>query len=421
MLTKCNFRVLSIIIVLVSVLLTGCQPTTPPSFECTDAIGCVDIAPDEPLKLGVLQPLSGGMAPVGADQLRGIELALAARQDRVLGHPIELQVEDARCTSEGGTIAAMKVVADSQVVAILGTTCSGSATTAAKVMSEAGLAMVSGMNSAPSLTAIGGERGADWQPGYLRVAINDSVVAEAVATFVLRELGRTQAATINDGDSYTRGFTAVFEQAFTALGGELVLSTAINKGDTDMHPVLAAVAVSGAEIVFLPLFPPEADRIVLQAKEVAGLESIILLSGGTLLIESFIESVGPDGVGMYVAGRAPHEGPALDELLSAYEARYDESPRTTTPGQSFDAANLLLNGIEAVAVQEEGGTLHIGRQALREELYATTGFGGVSGTITCDEFGDCSVAEYNVMRLDDPATGLEGLMSNVIYTYTPGQ
>ena len=216
------------------------------------------IAPGEPIKVGVLQPLSGGMVDVGTDQVRGIELALAARDDQVLGHPIALQTEDARCTSEGGTIAAMTVVADPQMVAIIGTTCSGAATTASEIMSEAGLVMVSAANTAPSLTATGGEPGADWRPGYLRVSTNDAVVAEAVAAFVFQELGKTRAATIDDGDPYTRGFTEVFEQAFAALGGEVVSSTAVNKGDQDMQPVLDAVVLSGAEIIFFPLFPPEA-------------------------------------------------------------------------------------------------------------------------------------------------------------------
>ena len=188
-----------------------------------------------------------------------------------------------------------------------------------------------------------------------------------------------------------------------------------------MHPVLTAVATSGAELVFFPIFQPEADFIVLQAKEVAGLENTILMGGGALLTDDFIESVGADGVGMYIAGPAPLESPAFDELVSAYEARYGESPHTFGFRSVYDATHLLLNAIEAVAVQEEDGTLHIGRQALREALYATTDFEGVTGRLTCDKFGDCSATTFIIVRLDDPAAGLEGLKSNVIYTYTPGQ
>ena len=188
-----------------------------------------------------------------------------------------------------------------------------------------------------------------------------------------------------------------------------------------MHPVLTAVAASGAELVFFPIFQPEADFIVSQAKEVAGLENTVLMGGGALLTDDFIESVGADGVGMYIAGPAPLESPALDKLASAYEARYSEPPHTFGFRSVYNATNLLLNAIEAVAVQEEDGTLHIGRQALREALDAATGFEGVTGTLTCDELGDCGAARFIIVRLDDPSAGIEGLLSNVLYTYTPGQ
>jgi branched-chain amino acid transport system substrate-binding protein len=84
---------------------------------------------------------------------------------------------------------------------------------------------------------------------------------------------------------------------------------------------------------------------------------------------------------------------------------------------SYDAANLLLNAIEAVAVPDQDGTLHIGRQALRDALYGTTGFDGLTGSLTCDEFGDCGLGRFHVTRLDEPAAGLEGLAANIVYTY----
>jgi len=67
------------------------------------------------------------------------------------------------------------------------------------------------------------------------------------------------------------------------------------------------------------------------------------------------------------------------------------------------------------------GTLHIGRQALRDALYATSGYQGLTGSLTCDEYGDCGVARFQVVHLDDPAAGLEGLAANVVYTYPPDQ
>jgi branched-chain amino acid transport system substrate-binding protein len=411
---KRNFPDLSVVVV-AAILLVACQSAAPP-FECTDAIGCVGITPDEPIEIGALQVLSGEVSPLGTEQLRSTEVAIADRGE-FLGHPIKLQTEDSLCLSEGGTTAAQKIATLPQIVAILGTTCSGSAVTAGEVMSEAGLVMVSGSNTAPSLTAVGGARGDDWQPGYFRTAHNDIVQGRAAATFAFQELGLTKAATINDGDTYTQGLTGVFGQVFAELGGEIVLDTAVNKGDTDMRPVLARVAVSGAELVFFPIFPPEGSFITLQAKEVEGLEGVTLMSADGLFTTTFIDATGVDGVGVYFVTPHTPRGPAYDTFVSKYRSEYGEAPTMPFHAHGYDAANLLLDAIETVAVQEKDGTLHIGRQALREALYATTGFQGLTGSLTCDEFGDCGAARFKVVRLDDPAAGIEGLGANVIYTY----
>jgi branched-chain amino acid transport system substrate-binding protein len=187
-----------------------------------------------------------------------------------------------------------------------------------------------------------------------------------------------------------------------------------------MRPVLSAVAESGAELLFLPVFRMEGDHIVLQAKEMEGMENVVLMSAEGIYFDAFIEAVGEAGKGMYFSTPAQPEGPAYEAFSAKYEARFGEPPLVTPyPAHTHDAASLLLDTIEAVAVQEDDGTLHIGRQALRDALYTTAGFQGLSGSLTCDRYGDCAAARFNVLRLDDPAAGLEGLAANVVYTYRP--
>jgi len=258
-----------------------------PRFTCTDAIGCVTIAPDEPLRLGVIQDLSGGAASFGIEQLRSIEIALSKRENQFLSHPIVLHIEDERCTPEGGSVAANKLATDSRVVAILGTTCSGAAVRVSRIMSEAGMVMVSGANSAPSLTSVAGKRGSDWYPGYFRTMYNSIETGWGAAAYAFRELGVTRAGTINDGDTYTKGYAKAFQSMFTELGGEIVLDALINRGETNMHPVLTAIVNSGAELVFLPLFEQESIAIVQQRKEVAGLEKRDPLRGDSKLHRYF--------------------------------------------------------------------------------------------------------------------------------------
>jgi hypothetical protein len=46
-----------------------------------------------------------------------------------------------------------------------------------------------------------------------------------------------------------------------------------------------------------------------------------------------------------------------------------------------------LDAIAKVAVQDEDGTLHIPRQALRDAIYALTDFAGLTGVLACDANG----------------------------------
>lgn len=416
---KPSIRALILSLLLAAPLFT-CSRAKPP-FECKDRIGCVSVAAQEPLKIGVLQALSGKVAPLGQEQVRGIELAMDKRDGKLLGHTLTLQTEDTGCTPEGGANAALKIIADPQTVAIVGTTCSSAAATVSKAMSDAGLVMISGNNSAPFLTSIGGRKASNWQPGYFRTSSNEESSGKAAATYAFRELGIRKAAAINDGDIYSRGLTEGFREQFEQLGGEVVLYTSVNRGEMEMHPVLTAVLNSGAQMIFFPLFQPEGNHILLQSREMPGFENIIMMSDGALIESSFIAAVKSEGEGMYFVGPSLPSSPLVDSVAKDYQSKFDRMPSTSYYLTAYDAADLLFETLEKVAVQDSDGSLHIGRQALRDALYSTRGFKGVSGILACDEFGDCALPVFNVLRLDDWTAGIEGLQSNVMFTYRPGR
>jgi len=396
-------------------LLAGCNKPEP-AFTCTDPLGCVDVAPGEPIQIGVLQAISGDVAPLGQAQIRGLELALDKKNGKLLGHQVVLQVEDTGCTAEGGANAALKIIANPQTIAIFGTTCSGAAATAAQAMSDAGLTMVSGNNSAPFLTSIAGRPAPNWQDGYFRTAQNEENAGRAAAGYAYRKLGLRRAATINDNDIYTRGLTESFKKAFVELGGEIVLDTAINKGETQMLPVLTAVINSKADLLFFPLFQPEGNHLLLQARELPALRNTLLISDGALIEKTFLEAVGEAARGMCFVGPVQPAGPAVDRMTLTYRAKFKEDPAVSYYLSGYDAASLLFHAIEKAAVRDRNGMLHIGRRKLRETLYGTKTFKGVTGILSCDQFGDCGRSSFHVLRLDDPSLGLKGLEENIVFS-----
>lgn len=402
-----------VVVVGVGVSLAACEKP----YECKDDIGCVAVKPDEPIKIGVIQALSGKVEPSGRRYLRSTEIAIDDRKGELLGHKIMIHAEDGQCTREGGATAGLKIAADPQIVGVIGTTCSGEARGAVPALSDVGMVIVSGSNTAASLTSIGGEKGEDWHPGYFRTAHNDAVQGKAAAAFAFRQLNIHKVATVDDGDTYTKGLARVFREAFAELGGEVVLASAINKGDTDMLPVLTSVHDSGAELLFLALFEPEGDLVMQQKAKDAALAPIKAMSSDGLMLGTFLETVGKATIGMYFVGPAKASGPAYDAFVSKYEAKYSEQLTTNFHAQTYDAASMLLSAIGKVAVKDGGDTLHIGRKALRDAISATKDFPGLTGKLSCNQFGDCGAVPFIGVQVEDPAAGIDGLKSKVMFTY----
>jgi branched-chain amino acid transport system substrate-binding protein len=383
------------------------------------ALGAVDVAPGDPILIGAHQAISGDEASLGTDQVRAIEIAIADRGEELLGHPIELQVEDDECASEGGTTGAQRLVAEPQLLAVIGTSCSGAAVPASEIYAEEGILLLSASNTSPALTSdLEGTEGESHQDTYFRTAHNDIVQGQAAANFAFEQLGAQTAATIHDGDPYTQGLASAFETSFTELGGEIVEATAVNPGDTDMRPVLTEVAAANPDLVFFPIFQPEADFIVAQANEFPELEAANKLMGADgLLSDTFV--VLPDTEDMYFSGPATPTGSAYEEFVQKYEEANGEAPIQAFHAHAYDASNLLFDAIEAVAVEDEDGTLHIDRQGLLDELSAIEGFEGLTGTLTCDEFGDCADPVIDIVQNTAAEVSISDVRGNVLDTFEP--
>lgn len=385
---------ISIILVLSAFALGACQPAS--TYECTDALSCVTYGPDDPIRIASALVITGPNAQLGLDSQYGVEIAIDFKGE-VMGHSVELQAEDDGCNAEGGQTAGQKIVSDPAILGVIGTSCSGAGVPMSEVVSQAGYFMVSPSNTAPALT----DPDQAWNPGYLRTAHNDRVQGAAMADFAFNELGLSTAAAIHDGDPYTEGLANSFVTAFEAQGGSIVEFTAINVGDTDMRPVLSAVAAAGPpDFLFYPIFTAECALITKQAGEVAGLENTVLAAADGCISDAAAEAIGSSGEGMYFSGPdISFTGTLYEDFKASYLDKYGTDTLSVFHAHAFDATNMVFGCIESVGTLDDDGTLHIGRQAMRDCLYATSGQSGITGSLTCDEYGDCADPKIAVNEL----------------------
>ncbi len=389
------------------------------------SLGTVIVEPGAAIQVRSLNAISGDVAFLGIPNERGVAAAIAD-YGQIKGFDVDLGAGlDDLCSADGGQAAAQQIVADEQVVGVLGTSCSGAATAAAPLISEAGLVMISGSNTSPALTSdLAGTAGENYSVGYYRTAHNDLYQGAAMAKFVYEELGMTTAAAIHDGDPYTQGLAQAFSDAFEALGGTMTGFTGVNKEDTDMVPVLTEIAAGSPEALFFPIFQPAGDFVADQAPGVAGLENTQLLAADGLLVTGFFELEQSEG--MYFSGPDVRFGDNLNEstgktaaqVLADYEAAHGEAPSAPFWGHSYDSAAMLLDAIDAASYVDGDGNLVIDRAGVRMYLDSISGYSGVIGTISCDDFGDCGSQKITVVLHTDSGDVDMG-MSNVVFDYAP--
>lgn len=410
-----RFAILAMMIVAFSACSSG-------SDSATTTGNTVTVGAGDAIQIRSLNTITGDVAYLGIPNQRGVELAIADF-GQIHGFDVNLGAGlDEFCSAEGGQAAAQTIVADEDVVGVIGTSCSVAATAAAPLITNAGITMIAPSNTSPLLTSdLAGNPGPNYSPGYYRTSNNGLYVGQAMARMVYEHLDLASAAAIHDGDPYTQSIAQAFADSYTELGGSVTALSAINKEDTDMVPVLTEVAAGNPEALFFPIFQPAGDFIADQAPRVPGLENTVLLTDAALLIDGFMSL--PQSEGIYISGPDTRfgndanesTGKTAAEILQVYQDTYGEPPSGAYWAHAYDATTLLLEAIRD-ASQTVGDELRIDRAAIREHLNAVSGYQGTIGTISCDTFGDCGVQKVTVIHHLDH-DNIEASKNNIVFEF----
>lgn len=414
---------------IVALLAAGCakKSKTGGAAACPDTqFGCVVYQPGQPIKLATLLAITGPNKDLGLDSQHGVQLAVDyldgsfdGKPGQIMGHTVELVNEDEGCSKSGGQAGATKLAADPTIVAVIGTSCSSAALGVADtIFSKKGISIVSPSNTNPNLTAPGTH-----QPFYLRTAHNDRIQGAVVADFAYNQLKARTAATVHDESPYSDGLAAVFRDSFQKLGGKIIATgnQAIQSTDTDFKPVLNTIAQGKPDVIYSPDFVPACAIMAKQMKSIPALANTAFISSDGCEDPQYLKVGGKDVYGTWmsapnVTAQETTNAFYAQQFLPAYQKEFGTRPLSVFNAHAWDAAQIIFNAIKAVA-KDNNGTLTIPRTQLKDALFATKDYKGLSGTITCTPLGDCatavSIAVYKV-----PAIPVAGGVPNAKPVFT---
>ncbi|HXF60236.1 MAG TPA: ABC transporter substrate-binding protein [Caldilineaceae bacterium] len=329
----------------------------------------------EPIRIGGLYNVTGGMSSIDEPGLNGMMLRAKEINEAggILGRPIEIIAIDGKTDQTTVTNAVAEMIDVHQVVAIGGLNDSTFALAAGPIAQQAGIPFLTAGATLPTLP----EQVGDY---FFMVPFGDDAQAYAIADYAIDTLGaQTAWMLVDQAYDFTTALASFFKQRWTERGGEILLEDIYQSGDTDFSAQIARLQELDPppDVLFVSAIPNEAGITTRQIRE-AGLTQPIL-SGDGFDTPLIAEVAGDLADEVYYSTHAALDNPdpKVQDFVAAYEAEYGRAPENAFAALGYDMMGLLADAISRAGSTDPA--------AIRDALAATQGFAGVTGTITYPE------------------------------------
>ena len=352
----------------------------------------VDAQSKGTVKIATQSPLSGGQAALGEGIKLGTQLAIEKFKGPLekAGFKVELVPFDDQAKPDVGVANAKNVIADKDIMVVIGHLNSGVAIPSSEVYKEQNLAMISPANTNPTVT----DRG---YPNVFRVCGRDDVQGVVGAEFAHGTLKAKSVYIIHDKTTYGQG-VAEFFKADAEKKGIKILGFEGTEEKSNFDPIITPIRAKNPDLIYFGGIYEQAAPFFKQARE-KGVKGKFLDHDG-LDSSDLVKIAGKAVVGMnYTSVAGPVSVyPQAKQFADEYKKKFGKNPEPFA-AQAYDATAIALKGIEAAA---KGGKLPSRADvsaAVRKVKHT-----GITGAVEFDDKGDPKKALYFVLQVasDNP-------------------
>jgi branched-chain amino acid transport system substrate-binding protein len=245
-----------------------------------------------PVKIGVIQPLSGPVAASGNYIRLGAEIARDWVNGRggVLGRKVDLVIEDNKSDPKEAASAAEKLIVRDKVPAIMGAWGSSMTLAAMPKLEEYGVPMVVETSSAASIT----KRGNPW---VFRISPPSEMEALGLERHVER-LGVKRADFLAVNTDWGRGAIGAFGDMLKKKGVAVGAAEFMDQAATDMGAQITKIKGTGGDTLFLTTSVEQITLVLKQAQE-QRLQRKIVTTGGSSSPNQLVKQAGAAAEGTY--------------------------------------------------------------------------------------------------------------------------
>ena len=344
------------------------------------------------IKIATQSPLSGGQAALGEGIKLGAQLGVEKFKGALekQGFKVELVPFDDQAKPDVGVANARNIIADKDIMVVIGHLNSGVAIPSSEVYKEASLAMISPANTNEKIT----DRG---YPNVNRVCGRDDVQGPVGAEFAATTLKVKSVYIVHDKTTYGQGVAEAFK-ADIAKKGVKVIGFDGTEEKSNFDPIVTPIKAKNPDLIYFGGIYDQGAPFFKQARE-KGIKAKFMGPDG-MDSSDLTKIAGKAVVGMnYTSAAGPASAlPKAKAFVDEFKKKFSKNPEPYA-AEAYDAATIAIKAIEEAAKKGKVTREDVSTAVRKAKL------SGITGDIAFDSKGDRLKAQYFVLTVvsDDPA------------------
>ena len=293
----------------------------------------------EDVKVGVVLPLTGGLAPVGKQVQAGIKAYMDKNGATVAGKKIDLIVKDDGSVADNSKRLAQELIVNDKV-AIIGSALTPSAMAIGPLSTQAKTAnvvMVSGTSGVINPN----------NPYMVRTSFTLGQQSGIIAEWAAKN-GSKKVVIVQSDWAPGAEATAVFTEAFTKAGGQIAETIKVPLANPDFAPFLQRARDANPDTLFVFVPAGQAGTFAKQFAE-RGLDKagIKLIGPGDIVDDNDLPGMGDAMLGVVTACiySTYHNSPMNKEYVAAFKKANGYRPNFISLG-GYDGMHLIYEALK---------------------------------------------------------------------------
>ncbi|HET7021185.1 MAG TPA: ABC transporter substrate-binding protein [Xanthobacteraceae bacterium] len=314
----------------------------------------------EDVKVGVVLPLTGGLAPVGKQVQAGIKAYMEKNGATVAGKKIDLIVKDDGSVADNSKRLAQELIVNDKV-AIIGSALTPSAMAIGPLSTQAKTAnvvMVSGTSGVINPN----------NPYMVRTSFTLGQQSGIIAEWAAKN-GSKKVVIVQSDWAPGAEAAAVFTEAFTKAGGQIAETIKVPLANPDFAPFLQRARDANPDTLFVFVPAGQAGTFAKQFAE-RGLDKagIKLIGPGDIVDDNDLPGMGDAMLGVVTACiySTYHNSPMNKEYVAAFKKANGYRPNFISLG-GYDGMHLIYEALKKTQGKTDGEALITAMKGMKWE------------------------------------------------------